>query len=489
MIFHPQNFVAKPGRFVCSDTVYALAHSCLNKPIFQEFWHHFTFGSSELCFSEWEECIFLVGNAPKLPLQNEDYSINITPEGICIAAKNAHSLRLGWLTLIDCIEAEDAEGEEQAVVASIPCGEIREHACVTNRGVHFCIFPETELWELQRFVRLCGALKYTHIVLEFWGMLQYDCLKELSWRHGYTKDQIRPIVREARDLGLEIIPMFNHWGHASASRVMHGKHVVLDQNPALQTYFTEDGWCWDIGKPKVRTLLRQIRSELTELCGEGEYFHLGCDEAYTFTHTTENMDMICGFINEVGEELRQQGRRPIIWGDMFLYRHPTYDPQNTYTCLAPTPEAEAYMLSHLKRYTIVADWQYDAQHAPFETAAAIRKYGLDCWLCPSDQTRTNVEAALETVRYLGLNGYLYTTWHTLTKGMPFVLLAAQEGWETSGAAENSPTDANRKVAAEHVKSPAPLTRTYCAALLRKVMPACGNYERAGWSKEQVGFRW
>jgi hypothetical protein len=49
---------------------------------------------------------------------------------------------------------------------------------------------------------------------------------------------------------------------------MHGKHVVLDQNPTLQTYFSEDGWCWDIRKPKVRELFRKIRSELIELCGD-----------------------------------------------------------------------------------------------------------------------------------------------------------------------------------------------------------------------------
>ena len=43
-----------------------------------------------------------------------------------------------------------------------------------------------------------------------WGMLNFDCMKELSWPHGFTKEQIRPLLAEAHDLGMEIIPMFNH---------------------------------------------------------------------------------------------------------------------------------------------------------------------------------------------------------------------------------------------------------------------------------------
>ena len=30
---------------------------------------------------------------------------------------------------------------------------------------------------------------------------------------------------------MEVIPMINHLGHASASRACYGRHVVLDQNP------------------------------------------------------------------------------------------------------------------------------------------------------------------------------------------------------------------------------------------------------------------
>ena len=65
-------------------------------------------------------------------------------------------------------------------------------------------------------------------------------------------------------------------------------------------------------------------------------------------------------------------------------------------------------------------------------------------------------------------GILHTTWHTLSSGMPYVYMTAQEEsypFEWASAA------------------------TATASLLRKVLPACGVYEKAGWSKIQVHSRW
>ena len=266
MIFHSQNVIKTNGNFNFYGDISAVAHPCLNKDIIKDFWRNFAFQSSALTICESKEFIFTVGNAKPLLLDGCDYSINIEPDGICVCAENEKNLIRGYMTLIDRFHAID---RDEALAIELECCQIKEKPLIQNRIVHFCIFPETELWELQRFVRFCSALKYTHIVLEFWGMLKYDCMRELAWSQAFDKEQIKPIIREANDLGLEIIPMFNHWGHASAGRVMHGKHVVLDQNPTLQTYFSDDGWCWDISKPKVRKLLRRIRDELCELCGNG----------------------------------------------------------------------------------------------------------------------------------------------------------------------------------------------------------------------------
>lgn len=468
MIFHPQYVKKVDGQFRFSDRVHAICHPCLNQEIFKEFWHNFTFQASSLLLSETDSYIFSVGNTSALPLGEDDFSIHIDSDGICLCAKNKADLIRGFMTLLDRFQIMD---QDETITVFAEACQIKDRACIQNRMVHFCVFPETELWELRRFVRFCGALRYTHIVLEFWGMLQYDCLKELAWSCGFSKEQIRPIIKEANDLGMEVIPMFNQWGHASAGRVIHGKHVVLDQNPSLQYYFSEDGWCWDISKPRVRALLRQIRAELMELCGDGSYFHVGCDEAYNFEFTRENMDFICSFLNEISKEMEACGRRIIAWGDMFLYHHAHYNPANKYTCNAPSAEVEEYLLEQLDKNIVIADWQYDAKHAPVETSAVFTKAGFDCLICPWDQGMEELEACIDTAKQGELSGVLHTTWHTLSKGIPCVLLAGVKCFEKDCALTKT-----------HA-------RPYAAALMRKVLPSGGEYLRSGWSKYQVSFKW
>ena len=464
MIFHPVNTQKSNGRFVFSKTQTAFASPCLCKEIFSQLWQGFCYRLSDLKTTATEKPTFCIGKATPVPLGDYSYSIVIDESGVCISAKSDRDLILGFMTLIDRIYTID---QNDQTLCAIDCCKILESPRYDNRMIHLCIFPDMKIWELERFVRLCGALRFSHLVLEFWGSLQYDCMKELCWKTSFSKQEIRPIINLANDLGIEIIPMFNHWGHASASRVIHGKHVVLDQNPSLQSYFSEDGWCWDLKKKKVRTLLGHIRKELSELCGEGSYFHIGCDEAYRFDPTEENLAFLCDFFNEVADELAQSGRRAILWGDMLLHRDPAYDPQNKYTCNAPTKAAQDYFLSHLSKRLIVADWQYKPVHAPIETAITIKNAGFDCLLCPWDVGYTQLYCCHNTITSEGLLGMLHTTWHTLSKGMPMVTVAALSGFEFLPA------------------SPVEDYRTVTASLLRKVYFVNGDYEKAGWSKTEI----
>ena len=83
-----------------------------------------------------------------------------------------------------------------------------------------------------------------------------------------------------------------------------------------------------------------------------------------------------------------------------------------------------------------------------------------------------MRAVLNTVKDQSLAGYLHTTWHTLSKGMPYVLRAA--------VGEADSIDGTPVAHADSGNS---------AALYRKVMPINGDYRKAGWGKKQIGCRW
>ena len=464
MLFSSKNIVLQEGAFRIPVEAEARASTALCADVFAEFWQGFTHHTSKLSVSPADENVFLIGDAEPLPTEGAAYAINVTPAGIAVTAEDRIGLIYGFLALLDRIRMTDGEEDGTQIDAFV----LRETPKIKNRMVHFCIFPETELWELERFIRFAGALRFSHIVLEFWGMLRYDVMGELAWKHAYSKEDIRPLITLAKALGLSVIPMFNHWGHAAASRGMHGKHVVLNQNPSLASYFSEDGWCWDIRKQKVRALLRSVREELCELCGEGEYFHIGCDEACSFDWTKTGMDTITDFINEVAAELRKNGRRAIIWGDMFMHREEYFDPQKEYAANAPSSKDAKYLRDRLDHNVLIADWQYCVSDAPVETANIFCDEDFDTMLCPWDSYHgKNADACIGTVDDCALFGVMHTTWHTLSKGFPYILHTAVESFDGS-------------------RIPHIVLHSTTAAFLRKVYDAKGEYRKSGWSKTQIG---
>ncbi|MBR6509475.1 MAG: family 20 glycosylhydrolase [Clostridia bacterium] len=449
--------------------IQAKANSCLNKTVFKEFWDGFTCHSSNISVENIECYQFVIGEPEIVKINKELYYIQVDANGVAVYANDEKGLICGYMDLLQRIKVISTD-EGQELFGIEYCSKAFS-PLIRNRMVHFCVFPDTKLYEIQKFIRLCGALRYTHIVIEFWGMLKFDALKELAWPHAFTKDEIKPLIDEANDMGIEIIPMFNHWGHASASRVVHGKHVVLDQNLKLQPLFSDDGWTWRIETDAVRNLMRQIRNELMELCGDGEYFHLGCDESYNFDLNLETAHIVTEFLNEISDELKMDGRRAIVWGDMFIAEKPEFNKDNCYIMSCPDEAVQKEILLNLDKNIVIADWQYNVKTAPVETAIVFKEAGFDVMLCPWDIVYgdDSLVPCAKTVSDYSLFGLLHTTWHTLSSGMPDVTRAADLCWTSN---ENIPVYAE--------------IRTKTANLIRKTSNLHGDYERSGWAPYEIG---
>ena len=469
MFFDVQNLKKLTGRYPVEGKIRAVAHASLCKPVFAEYWNNFSYGLSEIELLPTDSFTFCIGQAPVLPLDGESYRVSITESGVSLAACSEKSLICGFMTLIDRLLMERVNGESRLFLDACTYGET---AFIARRMAHFCVFPETELWEIRRFVRLCAFLRYTHLVIEFWGTFRYECLDALSWERAFSADDLREIFAEAQDLGLELVPMFNHYGHASSGRVMHGKHVVLDRSPQYAYLFDETGWAWNIGLPETIDLQKKMRQELTELCGAGSFFHIGCDEIYGFDYSERAMEEICTHINAVAQSLAENGRKPILWADMFLPRTLKNQTGNTYTAACPSENASSFMLSKLDKNVLLADWQYDACRFPVETSLYLKEKGFSVLLCPWDRGMNRTNACLETAKIHGLDGILHTTWHTLSSGMPYVAKTARGCFLPAGA-----KDVRDENPALHFNK--------TAEILRKVYPCGGDYRKSGWSKKEI----
>ena len=185
-------------------------------------WRSFLLGKGELTLAPGIENTFRLGRTP-LPVlaDGKEYALAVDENGAAIVGRDYGGLMRGFMALLMRIEYEEPGFRiEKTQFAS----EYR----INQRMLHICVFPDNDLYSIKKIVRLAGLCQYTHIVIEFWGMLKYDCMKELAWPQAFTKGQIGDLIREVRELGMEPVPMFNQLGHATASRICHGKHVVLE---------------------------------------------------------------------------------------------------------------------------------------------------------------------------------------------------------------------------------------------------------------------
>ena len=140
---------------------------------------------------------------------------------------------------------------------------------------------------------------------------------------GLSKEQLRPLIRRAQLMGLEVIPLLNSLGHATASRDALGKNVFLERCPEMAAYLEPYGYDWCISNPAVKALLKKLRLEMYDLFGPSEYFHIGGDEAYFLAacdHCAAQpfLPLVSGYLNGLCEEIAQEGRRPMMWSDMLL---------------------------------------------------------------------------------------------------------------------------------------------------------------------------
>ena len=440
-----------------------------NNPAVLDTLHNYIYTlTPNLEFSDTENC-FTIGEPTPCDLEGKDYAINVTENGIWVGGKDYKTTVKGFLTLLEmifCFGRDDYR---------VDCGKTLDSAKISFRAVHICLFPEYSLNTIRKVIRTCGMAKYSHVILETWGCIKLDALKELSWPQGHTKEEIRELVKEANAMGMEVIPFFQHLGHAALARMGYaGKHTVLDQNLALEHLFypRSYGWVWNFKNEETKALLKAVRDELCELFGEGEYFHLGCDES----GMEFQPDELCNWLHEVQEDLSAKGRRGIIWGDMLLskdfFPEEGKDPRRPWTIVYECNSTKEYaekLLTTIDKRLIVADWQYDVLTAPWRSTTKIREYGFDVICCPWE-FHENIPAAVSTAETEGCLGIMETTWNKLivSPGIQNLIYAGLCSWGDPQFAGWFDEIGERAY-----------------NIYRRVAPDSKTYETSGWSEKQV----
>lgn len=406
---------------------------------------------------------------PLRPAASDEYTLRIDETGAAVAANTEDGLFHGFLTLVQMIEPEClSEGHERFLLHA---AEVRDAPAVGMRAVHLCVFPESKPSLLERAIHLAGFLKMTHIVLEFWGTYEYKALPELAWRgKSFSAPDAKALVDLAHEYRMEVIPMVNHFGHASASRSILGRHVVLNANPRLAKLFEPDGWTWCLSNPDTYKLQADMREEMFELCGAGSYFHLGFDEAYSFAtcrlcKKRVPHELLADYVNRLTEDLSARGRRPILWHDEFIDAADFAGKTKCSVVASGQNHGTAPALDRLDRRTVLADWQYEYRNGENATTRYFMDKGFDVLLSPWDDLE-NVRSLAENAKTMGAKGVLCTTWHHLPDYLPRFPAVADMLWKRDAGKTEIPW-------------------TEAAAILRTLYDAEGDFDRSGWSPYEV----
>ena len=452
------------SNYYINELTRAKAPRQMHNETIRNLWHHFTFTECQIEFSEGEEFLFQIGNVtPPNLCEDKEYAYRVTENGVAVIANSYASLVRGYCDLLMQISVDYANSARLC----IRCQEKEDAFTIQNRMIHFCIFKDTDKLRFRKLVRLAGVLGYTHLVLEFWSTYKFKCLDEYGWEGTYTKEEIFELIREIREFGMEPIPMINHLGHASGSRITGGKHAVLDQNPKLHRLFMPDGWCWNIFYPETLEILKKMRHELYELFGDCQYFHAGLDEAYYFSVNSELRATLPDYLSSVANEILAEGPRPMLWMDMFLPK----ESGTGHLCHCTVEQMNAF-LRKIPEETILVDWDYHTKTSPLPTSKYLKERATQNIIIAPWDNIENINASVETARECSLFGFMMTTWHSMFISAPQILHAAHR----MGCA----------------KSPwllAPdgeLDKTETATLLRKLsFEGPNSYENAGWAKNEI----
>lgn len=412
-------------------------------------------------------------------IKAEGYSLSVNEARIRIEASDVAGVRNALKTLRQLAETERGVLYFSEYIV-VPC-EIKDEPSIPFRGVHLCWFPETPAFEIEKQIRLAAYFKFNAVVLEPWGVFQYESHPEFCWsEYAVPRAEFKRLIALGKELGLTMIPQINLFGHASWSRGGTAKHATLDFHPELQSLFEPDGWSWCLTNPATIQVLTDLVCELHEFFGNPPYFHIGFDEAHdafacSNCRKVDVEDTIAAHINKFHDLLAARGARTLMWHDMLLTEG---DPKWRGYYAFGNP-ASPDLINKIPKDMIICDWEYgfsveEGQEEPdWRTSLYFKEKGFDVFVCPWLNTKGTVSFGKAAGREK-LPGYLMTTWH-MNHSNNLIFEFAHGGMAAWLGADCPPV--NHRAAAQGATAPA----------LRQIVWDMNitEYEQTGSARNQI----
>ncbi len=355
--------------------------------------------------------------SPSEKMMDEAYGITVSESAVTVSASGISGAMNALKTLRQLAESE--RGVLKSSCFILPAVSIEDFPETHNRFIHFCWFPETPEFEIEKEIRLAAYYKFRYAVIESWGMLKFESHPEFCWSEfALPPERFSRLVKLGRSLGITLIPQINTFGHGTMSRSCSGKHALLDFHPEFASLFEPDGWTFCLSNPETRRMLTDMLLEADEIYGHPEFFHIGCDEAYNagscaLCRRSDYTGVLLDHLKYIHDLLGRRGARTMMWHDMLLAGA---DPRwKNYIASGHSAQNADRLCQGLPRDMVICDWQYgypeENGRAPsWPTMRFFKNSGFDVLACPWMKAE-GIRSLGKFVSEAKLFGFLETTWH------------------------------------------------------------------------------
>src|ERR1700744_1556671 len=374
-------------------------------------------------------------SAPNHP---EGYSLKIDPRGITISFRESGGLRAASATLRQLLREYKHR---------LPCLQIRDWPDFPRRGVMLDIsrgrvpkletlldlaerLSDLKINELQLYTEHTFAYKKYQSVWQSWGAL--------------TGDEIRQLDARCRELGIDLVPNQNSFGHLRCflADPRLKKLGEIDRPYEAETKdFLRRPTTLAPNHPGTLPFLRSLYDEFLPNFSS-RHFNIGADETWDLGQGQSKK--LCAakgkgrvyldFIKKLHREVARRKKRMLLWGDIIL-KYPA-------------------LIRELPRDVIALNWGYEENHPFARETAQFARAGIPFYVCPGtstwmtligrhDNALINLHAAARAGKKSRALGYLNPDWgdgghpQPLAVSWPMFAAGAALSWNSKALDESA----------------------------------------------------
>ena len=251
-----------------------------------------------------------------------------------------------------------------------------------------------------------AAFGMNTLVMEWEASYPYQNNATISSELAYTREEVRSFVDYCEDLGIDVIPLQQCFGHVEYI-LRHDRYSELKEDRK------EISQLCPLKEEDDSLLFADLFADMASM-HRSDYIHIGGDETYLLGHcpacslkvaTEGKSKLFVDYMKMMCDIVISLGKKPVMWADILL----------------KYPEAA----SEMPEETIFIDWNYGWKTNYFGNIAALQEQGLEFWGSPSIRSHpdnsyvtcwekhfNNQRDFIPYSREAGYTGIVMTSWST-----------------------------------------------------------------------------